>query len=286
MDPMTIVCGVDGGEESLAALTWARRAAGPDGVVEAVLVVSRHGERTHSAPDLARWIPDDDGDTAPTVHRRLVEGRTADALLDHAREVDADMVVVGVHGRPRISPRTLGRVTTQLVRHADRPLVVVGPGPDHAVEFADASTVVGGVDTGPATPAALHWAAEFAERHDTALTLIHAVGSRPVFSRDGILEVMAFYVDRSLLQDWALDDLAELADELQRATEEDVPITWSAPVGKPGPALVEAGADAALIVVGRDCDGASDDRRIGPAMHHVLTHAPCPVVVVPTPADG
>lgn len=282
MDLKTIVVGIDGSDESMAALDWAMRAVAPDGVVEAVSAVGRHGERSRSAPDLAQWVPDD-GDGV-SIRRRVVEGRTADALMARAREIDADVLVVGAHARARLAPRTLGRVTTRLVHHTDRPLVVVGT--ESTITSGEPSTVVAGVGSGAATTAALAWAADFAQRHDTALSLIHAVGSKPVFGKDGILDVMAFYVDRSLLHDWALDDLAELADELQRATEEEVPISWSAPVGAAGPALVEAGADAALLVVGRHHDGAFDERVMAPALHHVLTHAPCPVVVVPVADEG
>ena len=86
---------------------------------------------------------------------------------------------------------------------------------------------------------------------------------------------------RSLLHEWAIDDLAQVADELQAATEHEVPISWSSPDGRTGPALVDAGADAALLVVGRH-DGDGHERRpMTSALHHVLTHAPCPVVVVP-----
>lgn len=282
--------GLDGSDESRSALDWAVRAAGDDGTIHAVHAISPTLElavaaaQVDSAPmvgrralDLERWV----GPAASSgarVERAVVEDDPADALLRAAAEVDADLIAVGVHARSRLTPRTLGHVTATLIRRTDRPLVVVRPGPDRPLD--DGSVVVAGVGSGPATRAALAWAAHFASHHGAALSLIHAVSARPVFGEDGLLDVIAFYVDRGLLHEWALDDLSDVADELQRATEHEVPISWSAPDGGAGPVLVDAGADAALLVVGRH-DHADGAPAITSALHHVVTHAPCPVVVVP-----
>lgn len=285
-----IVLGLDGSDESRSALDWAVRATGENGVVHAVHAISPAVELAvaaaqvdsapmagHRAEDLERWV-------APAAVGRVevlcevVEDDPADALLRTSEEVGADLIAVGVHARARFTPRTLGHVTATLIRRTDRPLVVVRPGPDRPLD--EGSVVVAGVGRGPATRAALEWAAGFASHHGAALSLIHAVGARPVFGEDGLLEVIAFYVDRGLLHEWALDDLSAVADELQRATESEVPISWSAPDGRAGPVLVDAGADAALLVVGRH-DHADGTAAITSALHHVVTHAPCPVVVVP-----
>lgn len=287
----TIVVGLDGSDESRSALDWAIRAAGPDGTIHAVHAISPVTELavaaaqvdsapmvTHREHDLETWAAPATA-SAVRVHRSVIEDQAADALLHRADDIDADLVVVGVHARARLSPRTLGRVTTELIHRTTHPLVVVRPGPDRPLD--DGSVVVAGVGRGPATRGALAWAARFAERHGTALSLIHAIGNRPVFGNDGLLDVVAFYVDRSLLHQWALDDLAAAADELQRATEAEIPISWSSPDGRTGPALVDAGADAALLVVGRHDGTGADGRPMTAALHHVLTHASCPVVVVP-----
>ncbi len=290
-----VVVGLDGSDGSQAALAWARFAAGTGGTVHAVHADPRAADRAGAAAqvgsarlieqrarDLEAWATHADG-PAVDVDRRLEEGDPADALLRVADDVGADLVAVGVHARTRIAPRTLGRVTAKLVQRTDRPLAVVRPGPPSPP--AEGSVVVAGVGRGPATAAALSWAADFAAVHGASLSLIHAVSRHPVFAEDGVLDVIAFYVDRQLLHDWALDDLAAVADQLQAATESEVPLSWSAPDGRPGPVLVNAGADAALLVVGRHDDGALG---VVPttALHHVLTHASCPVVVVPAEAGS
>ncbi len=278
--PPVVVVGLDGSDESRSALDWSVRLAGTAGAIHAVHAARRH--RDTADVDLEQWV-------APAIEagadiaRLVVDDDPADALLGTARDVGADLVAVGVHARSRLAPRTLGRVTTKLVHHAHLPLAVVRPGLQLPTE--EGSTVVAGVGRGPATRAALAWAADYAAGHGTALSLIHAVSNVPVFGEDGLLDVLAFYVDRSLLHDWAIEDLEALADDLQRATEEDIEVTWATPDGRAGPALVDAGADATLLVVGRERDGAITDHTMTPTLHHVLTHAPCPVVVVPASAE-
>ncbi len=286
-----IVVGVDGSPESSAALDWAARIAGDDTVIHAISAVSPGLElvlaaaQYDSAKLIERVTSDLESDwvagcraAGHEVVCRVVEDDPADALLRAAVDVDADLVVVGVHSKPKLAPRTICRVTTKLIHRTDRPLAIIEDGAHSAFGVGD--TVVSGAGRGAATRAALQWAAGYCERYGTALSLIKAVPHRPIFGIDGFLEVAAFYVDPGVLHDWAIEDLTKFADEIQRSTETELPITWSAASGEPGPRLVEAGADAKLLVVGRH-GSAGATHTIQPVLRHVITHAPCPVVVVP-----
>ncbi len=58
----------------------------------------------------------------------LVEQRetsVAAAVLDVARRLDADAIVIGTRGRGGVKSALLGSVSHALVQHADRPVVVV-----------------------------------------------------------------------------------------------------------------------------------------------------------------
>lgn len=275
-----VVVGVDGSVPSLAALTWAVDTAGEAGTVVAVHAAARPPAATG---ELDRWV-------GPlrragyVVESTTVDGDPVEALLHVADDVDADLIAVGVHGRPRLAPRTLGHVVRGLVRRTERPIAVVGEDP--APPISGGSTVVAGVGHGAATRAALEWATRFADRRGTALSLIHAVPTRPVFRSDGLLDVVAYYIDPSALRRWANDDLATLADEIQRSTEHELPISWSAPVAAAGPTLVEASTDAALLVIGRHRRGPLAGHALTRALHHAITHAPCPVIIVPGPVGA
>jgi nucleotide-binding universal stress UspA family protein len=53
------------------------------------------------------------------------EGDPAEAIVDAARSENADMIVVGSHGRGALGRALIGSVSDQVVRHAPCPVVVV-----------------------------------------------------------------------------------------------------------------------------------------------------------------
>jgi nucleotide-binding universal stress UspA family protein len=68
--------------------------------------------------------------TVPNVgggipERRLVEGDPASEILDIAREIAADLIVMGTHGRTGLSRFLMGSVAEQVVRKAGCPVLTV-----------------------------------------------------------------------------------------------------------------------------------------------------------------
>jgi nucleotide-binding universal stress UspA family protein len=57
----------------------------------------------------------------------LVDDSPAEAILELAREWDADLIVVGSHGRGRIGRALLGSVSDEVVARADRAVLVARP---------------------------------------------------------------------------------------------------------------------------------------------------------------
>ena len=275
------VVGLDGTANSRAALEWVCRSAAPGDVVHAVHVhAGDDAPSVESATqhDLDAWV------AAATTGRAIVRsvataGNCTDELLRVADHLDAQLLAVG-RSSGRLAHR-LGRTTVQLIERARCPIVIVSD----EVPEAPTNTVVAGVGHGAATSAALRWAARYADAHHTALRLIRAVPNRPVFRSDGLLDVMAWYIDRDMATDWALDDLESAAESIARSTDNGLPISWSAPAGSPARVLTEESASASLLVVGlhQDADASvgDADHDVAHWLHHTITHAPCPVVVVP-----
>jgi len=220
------------------------------------------------ATEVAREVRDvhvDDGDVALGLERA-------------ADECDADLVVVGMHEQRRRILRGLGPVVGSLLERTTRPLAVVGE--SHTDLEGDGAVVVG-VGHGPATQAALRWAADWARARALPLELVRAVPQRPVFRPDGLLDLMAFYIDPTMATEWAAEDLAAFADEVDAATGAEVSVGWSVPAGSPGAVLVEATDRAQLLVVGLHDRPGRADHDVPAWCRHVLLHAPCPVVFVP-----
>ncbi|NKQ51820.1 universal stress protein [Amycolatopsis sp. K13G38] len=139
-----IIVGVDGSPQSEAALRWAVAEATQEGdEVRAVLVRARdellpgtsyaiqpHGRRPVSRDeDYAGLLHSTVGkvlehlEKTPHVTEIVTDGDPATELIKESTY--ADLLVLGSHGARMISELLLGSVTTQCVRHAPCPVVVI-----------------------------------------------------------------------------------------------------------------------------------------------------------------
>lgn len=132
-----IVVGVDGSEGSLAAMRWtAAEADRWDADVVAVqaweftpLVVATDAPidleqlRAQTDIQLDEQVREIFGAREGRVERRVVEDLPATAVLEAA--ADADLVVVGTHGRGGLKGMLLGSVSQKVVHHAPCPVVVI-----------------------------------------------------------------------------------------------------------------------------------------------------------------
>jgi nucleotide-binding universal stress UspA family protein len=141
-----IVVGVDGSEESRAALAWAveegrlRQAPvlaihawevpmvpAPTGLVPpSVEVVGDLTELRDGAADLVETIVREIAADAADVEIRplTVEDKPVNALLDAAERNDAQMIVVGSRGHGGFVSLLIGSTSDQVARHATCPVVI------------------------------------------------------------------------------------------------------------------------------------------------------------------
>jgi len=135
-----LVVGLDGSQESRASLMWATTLLTPGGLLRGIHVIDPALElaidatlgdsvalRHQREDDLDEWLE-------PARRRDIMvrgdvrEGSVADQLLAVAKESDADVIAVGQHPHHRFGPQIVGHVTTDLLRHSDRPVIVVPGG--------------------------------------------------------------------------------------------------------------------------------------------------------------
>jgi nucleotide-binding universal stress UspA family protein len=137
-----VVVGVDGSEFGMNALRYAiAEAAVRKTSVRAVAAYDVFHPAFQADPELvARMRADVEAEAAGTITRALdeaqttgsasvtvddvaVEGRAAEAILGHAD--DAQLIVVGTHGKGLVRRVLLGSVSRQILNDADRPVAVV-----------------------------------------------------------------------------------------------------------------------------------------------------------------
>jgi nucleotide-binding universal stress UspA family protein len=142
-----IVVGIDGSELGRAALRWAEEEARlRDATLVAVHAWTFVPPASIAEPGMIPVPPGDlsgdleseraaanavlDGEVAGVgehdgvrVEKRLMEGAPGDVLV--AAAADADLVVVGSHGRGGLARALLGSVSHHVVKHSPCPVVVV-----------------------------------------------------------------------------------------------------------------------------------------------------------------
>jgi nucleotide-binding universal stress UspA family protein len=90
---------------------------------ESPLVYTFAGEEIAAAErELAETMP---SDPAIVCERKILKGETAISILRAAEDVDADLIVVGTHGRTGALHMLLGSVAEKVLRHARCPVMAV-----------------------------------------------------------------------------------------------------------------------------------------------------------------
>jgi nucleotide-binding universal stress UspA family protein len=282
-----VVVGVDGSERNVAALEWAvADAVRRDRPLHLVSVACK--ATTPPQP----WTEDSTIQYSVAETERMVERvrrRHGAGLAEMTVEVPVgvpsrqlvktlrpgDELVVGRRGVGPAERVILGSTSIEAAGRSPVPTVIV---PDDWDEAQHASgRVVAGVDGTERDDAVLGLAFRFASVGRAPLVVVHAWEEPPPYAREG---------DRvRALTKEAEAALAErLAPWLARFPALDV--TCQAPAVAPGRALLDASADASMVVLGRYAgvhhllgfSGFSTCRK-------VLHHARCPVSVVPIPTD-
>nr|WP_285558377.1 universal stress protein [Streptomyces hygroscopicus] len=286
MEPPLVV-GVDGSEPSLRAVDWAADEAALRGLPLRLVHASlwERYEGTAPAEDLGK--PSEEvmaEDVVETAARRAHRRRpgvevTTDVLPEEpeyalVRESrTAAAVVLGSRGRSGLTEAVLGSVSATVAGHAHCPVIVLRENHDDRVRSA-AGRVVLGVGARQKDAAAVRFAVEEARLRGVPLEAVrawrrpahgaphHAVPSGgPVASPE-----------------------ARAAGELAAAVR-DVPSgTASRRRTVEGPAhraLIDASADAGLLVIGARRREGRHGPALGRVAHAVLHHAGCPVAVVP-----
>lgn len=206
-------------------------------------------------------------DLAVTTEVRV--GRAAPELVkasDHAA-----MMVLGSRGHGRLTGVIVGSVSQQVATHAHCPVVVVREKDEKA-----ATSVVVGVDGSPAAARALLFAAEHAAASGASVRAIRSEYVEiPVGAPDG---------------NWygaLVEHVARATEEARRTVEEvaaelpDVDIELRVVREHPETALVEASAEAEMLVVASRGLGGFAGLMLGSVSQGVLSRAKVTVAVVP-----
>jgi len=55
----------------------------------------------------------------------LVRGPTAETIINESKKLEADMIIVGSHGRGAMHRLLVGSISEGVLRHAEKPVLVI-----------------------------------------------------------------------------------------------------------------------------------------------------------------
>jgi nucleotide-binding universal stress UspA family protein len=206
---------------------------------------------------------------------RLVEGDPSERIVEEARQLQADLVVVGTHGRRGFDRLLLGSVAERVVRKAPCPVLTVCRPQEEAAPVLY-RRILCPLDL-RGSSRTLELAASLAREARGRLTLLHVVEG----VGDDDLAPVPFDVPafRRYMEADARERLAAAVPDALRAacqTEEHVV------VGRAHREILRAAREleADLVVMGVHAGGAP----FGSTVQLVVREAPCPVLSVRAPA--
>ena len=283
-----ILTAVDGSAESRAAVSWAASEAALRNESVTLMhviqpVVSWPIGVENGA--IAEWQEDTARDaiaqarndlTAVMNQSRPLEVRTevlyanaVHALVEASK--DAQMIVVGSHGKGALGRLLLGSVSSGVVHHAHCPVVVVHTDEDSPVDLT--APILLGIDGSRASEAATAWAFDEASRRAVPLVALHAWSDVGVFPILG----MNWRTYREKGEELLGERLAGWQEQYP-----DVPVERRLVCDTPARWLLEQSEHCQLVVLGSHGRGGFGGMLLGSVSSALAQSAKVPVVVVRT----
>jgi nucleotide-binding universal stress UspA family protein len=207
----------------------------------------------------------------------LDRGLPSDQILDHARSLPADLIVMGTHGAGGFQHLVLGSVTEKVLRQATCPVLTVPPRA-RTTSTLPFKRLLCPVDFSDSSLAALDFAFSLAQEGDAELTILHVFEWR---ADDEPLTTRPFSVPESR-QERERDATTRL-----HALVPDSVRNWCRPEtrlahGKAYREILGIATEdnADLIVMGVHGRNALDLMLFGSTTNQVVRRATCPVLTL------
>ena len=208
-------------------------------------------------------------------------GLVHDAIVTQVDATNADMLVLGTHGRSGFQRLFLGSVTEKVMRKVKCPTLIVPPrapdiAPVAAVQFR---RILCPIDFSHSSLAALEYAINMAEEADAQLTLLHVTEVPAALTQEPFLVDVELSRVRDAAADAARHKLHDLVPEEARTY---CTIDTAVVDGRAYREILGQAAEKQtdLIVMGVHGRGALDLLLFGSTTHHVIRASACPVLIV------
>jgi nucleotide-binding universal stress UspA family protein len=233
---------------------------------------------------MKRFAEGEAGTNVP-IELDIVEGSTAAAIIAKADTMQADLLVMGTHGRSGFEHLVLGSVTEKVLRKATCPVLTVPKGVPDVVPAPQVlfKQIVCAIDFSDCSMHALNYAISLAQEADAHLTVAHIIELPPDVPREVHETVLAG--PRSLREYIALaeeDRRARLKDAIPDTVRAFCTVDTVLATGKPYREILRVAEEqkADLLVIGIHGRGAIDRLLFGSTAQHLVRQASCPVLTL------
>ncbi|MGE0444421.1 MAG: universal stress protein [Vicinamibacterales bacterium] len=202
-------------------------------------------------------------------------------IAAQAAATQADLLVIGTHGRSGIQHLLLGSIAEKVMRKATCPTLVVPPRaphvpPDTPVQF---KRILCAVDFSDSSLSAAAFALSLAEEADAHVTLVHAIELPPELRENTLAE--DFDIDR-IHAAAAAEALRRLRSLVPEEARTYCTVETAVVEGRAYRQLLQRAAEdeVGLLVMGVHGRGVVDRLVFGSTTHNVIREARCPVLIV------
>jgi nucleotide-binding universal stress UspA family protein len=206
------------------------------------------------------------------------EGDSAGEIVRHAGELQADLIVMGTHGRGGFDRFTLGSVTEKVLRKAPCPVLTLPPGAASSPATVDYHSILCPTDFSPSSERGVDFALSVARRSHATVTVLHVIETVDEDADTTDRKMPIGDHTRSLYEKEAEALHSRLATHVRPSDSVSELIT----TGKPHRAILRVANDcrADLIVIGVRGRGPVDLTLFGSTTNQVVRRAVCPVITV------
>jgi nucleotide-binding universal stress UspA family protein len=230
---------------------------------------------------MKRFVADEVGMT-PSMRFEIAEGDATAEILERAKTLPSDLIVMGTHGRSGFERLVLGSVTEKVIHKAACPVLTVPPPMADVVPVPNAmfTRILCAVDFSDTSLRALEYALSLAQEQDAQLTLVHVVEVTPAPQSEAAGDVEA-----RTLGAYVAAAAEARAEQLQRIVPESAlaycTVERVLAIGKAHREILRIAGErnSDVIVLGAHGFGITQ-LLFGSTAHQVVRQARCPVLTI------
>jgi nucleotide-binding universal stress UspA family protein len=214
---------------------------------------------------------------APDVDVLVDSGQPAQQILERAKSLPADVIVIGTHGASGFAHLLLGSVTEKVLRRATCPVLTIPPRARTTAKLPF-TRILCPLDYSEASLAALDFAFSLAQQGDAELTLLHVLEGpaeeEPLITQP--FTVPEYLQDRDRVATARLQSV--LPDSIRGASPHATRLAHGKPYREILRVATEDHSD--LIVMGVQGRNPLDLMLFGSNTNQVIRRATCPVLTL------